>query len=285
MKQEETAGTIERKWLPAEWMDEVIPPCGESPDAFVRRDGDTLKLCPLDWGTETAEEWPAATDLSNGQIVQFCWTEQYGYVSVTPRADGSFEVSGDIPESANLFAIDEAIHDNIGDLFKDLFGSGVLEASDYDQAHDVFVYAWSNPIPFRLTVLESGAGKFEQAAQIGEAGARELVEIERNRQVIEEGWSAAHDDAHDGGQLLAAARCYLDVSDDPFSGPWPLPAAWPWEAEWWKPKSPRLDLVRAGALCLAERDRLCRLRDGAADCKPVDELFAIVIGRLGRLVA
>lgn len=40
-----------------------------------------------------------------------------------------------------------------------------------------------------------------------------------------------------------------------------VPPTWPWGAEWWKPKEPRRDLVRAGALIIAEIERLDR-REG-----------------------
>lgn len=33
---------------------------------------------------------------------------------------------------------------------------------------------------------------------------------------------------------------------------------WPWEPRWWKPKDVLTDLIRAGALCLAEADRARR---------------------------
>jgi hypothetical protein len=33
---------------------------------------------------------------------------------------------------------------------------------------------------------------------------------------------------------------------------------WPWDRKWWKPKDRRRDLVRAGALILAEIERLDR---------------------------
>ena len=39
------------------------------------------------------------------------------------------------------------------------------------------------------------------------------------------------------------------------------PFGWPhtWDASWWKPKDRRRDLVRAGALIIAEIERLDRL--------------------------
>lgn len=33
---------------------------------------------------------------------------------------------------------------------------------------------------------------------------------------------------------------------------------WPWQRKWWKPKDPRRDLVRAGALIIAEIERIDR---------------------------
>lgn len=37
-----------------------------------------------------------------------------------------------------------------------------------------------------------------------------------------------------------------------------VPRGWPWGSSWWKPKDPRRDLVRAGALILAEIERIDR---------------------------
>ncbi|HCE9784511.1 TPA: hypothetical protein NH348_003290 [Pseudomonas aeruginosa] len=44
---------------------------------------------------------------------------------------------------------------------------------------------------------------------------------------------------------------------------------WPWDEEWWKPKSARENLVRAGALVLAEIERLDRsaTEQGSTCCK------------------
>jgi hypothetical protein len=39
-----------------------------------------------------------------------------------------------------------------------------------------------------------------------------------------------------------------------------VPMGWPWDATWWKPKDRRSNLIRAGALMLAEKERLGRIR-------------------------
>lgn len=78
---------------------------------------------------------------------------------------------------------------------------------------------------------------------------------ERARQVDEEGFSAAHDAGHGDGALARAAACY---AANAASGDFDLaaPPAWPWTDAEWKPRGPRRDLIRAGALILAELERL-----------------------------
>lgn len=91
------------------------------------------------------------------------------------------------------------------------------------------------------------------------------IQAERDRQISGEGYDATHDDGHDDGELLAVARMYWQVAIGvalPMRGrPGNLrmvPIGFPWAPEWWKPKSKARDLERAGALCLAEIDRLKR---------------------------
>lgn len=85
-------------------------------------------------------------------------------------------------------------------------------------------------------------------------GAVEILK-ERERQELVEGWSSAHDDAHNGGELAEAAASYASATVPLHRG---LPVTWPFEANWWKPKDRRSDLIRAGALIAAEIDRLDR---------------------------
>lgn len=86
----------------------------------------------------------------------------------------------------------------------------------------------------------------------------ELIALERQRQITEEGWTYEHDRSHTQAELTRAAICYADeaarqVADHRF-GPTPT---WPWAIGWWKPKKNPLDnLVKAGALIAAEIDRL-----------------------------
>lgn len=81
----------------------------------------------------------------------------------------------------------------------------------------------------------------------------ELIFVERERQIVEEEWSAAHDEQHACSELLEAACCY---AVDPILKGADAPESWPWSEEYWKPKDQIRDLVRAGALIAAEIDRL-----------------------------
>lgn len=85
---------------------------------------------------------------------------------------------------------------------------------------------------------------------------------ERQRQISEEGWTPKHDDAHDFEQIAAAAACYAmpqECREYPTEmGGTVLDEMWPWDKKWWKPGDRRRDLVKAGALILAEIERLDR---------------------------
>lgn len=88
------------------------------------------------------------------------------------------------------------------------------------------------------------------------------VLAERKRQIEVEGWTPEHDAQHDAGQLAEAAACYAIASADPEGSATPLESLsgpWPWDREWWKPSDdPRRNLVKAGALILAEIERMDR---------------------------
>lgn len=102
-------------------------------------------------------------------------------------------------------------------------------------------------------------------SQAGAGGVREALDvpmgaIENGRQVEVEGWTTDHDDTHLDGEMADAAALYASLRVRHITGF----ATWPWDAKWWKPKDRRRDLVRAGALILAEIERLDRKNDSAA---------------------
>jgi len=96
------------------------------------------------------------------------------------------------------------------------------------------------------------------------------VAAERRRQIVEEGWTAAHDDTHAAGEIARAASAYALVGAltqhqrahlFPSSiGCTLVLDIWPrgWSRAWFKPKDCRRDLVRAAALIVAEIERCDR---------------------------
>ena len=112
-------------------------------------------------------------------------------------------------------------------------------------------------------------GRAEDAEAKLEAAEKRIAELEvlafnpalldviseRQRQRAVEGWTPEHDDAYQNGELADAAACYaISAHNQGFS----TPAHWPWAPDWWKQSGPRRDLVKAGALILAEIERIDR---------------------------
>ncbi|MDD9058265.1 ead/Ea22-like family protein [Escherichia coli] len=85
---------------------------------------------------------------------------------------------------------------------------------------------------------------------------------ERQRQRAVEGWTSEHDDAYQNSELADAAACYaINAHNQGLS----TPAHWPWAPDWWKQSGPRRDLVKAGALILAEIERIDRAAAGKGE--------------------
>lgn len=82
---------------------------------------------------------------------------------------------------------------------------------------------------------------------------------ERRRQVEAKGWTPAYDDEHANGEMATAAASYaIRAHSDPRTNKFSTPGFWPWPNSGWKPGTPRRMLVKAGALILAEIERLDR---------------------------
>ncbi|WP_241471571.1 hypothetical protein [Pseudomonas aeruginosa] len=99
------------------------------------------------------------------------------------------------------------------------------------------------------------AARAAQAGQVPQAWLD--VQAERRRQITAEGWTPEHDDLYCAAELPRAAAAYiLNGANDE------APAIWSFSAKWWKPRDARSNYVRAGALILAEIERLDRAAPG-----------------------
>lgn len=123
-----------------------------------------------------------------------------------------------------------------------------------------------------LAALEAQAAAQPVPDAVAEADAWRDVLGERQRQISVEGWTPEHDDAHDECELAFAAAVYA------LESAWPsdwqdrqrqaaIRELWPWQQHWHKTTTQRRDLVKAGALILAEIERL----DRAALSQPTGE--------------
>ncbi|WP_175739646.1 ead/Ea22-like family protein [Burkholderia ambifaria] len=150
--------------------------------------------------------------------------------------------------------------ENEHDDLKDICDCRPNGNEDYEQARrDAAYIALANPDTIlrllleRRTAIEAAA----HAYTMSDTPAIRDVISERRRQIADECRTASQDDTLDECELAAAAACYAIGSRDisTCSNCRPL---WPWPAQWWKPSTARANLVKAGALILAEIERLDR---------------------------
>ena len=145
----------------------------------------------------------------------------------------------------------------------------VCEHISKERQHDAMFIALANPANV-LALVEALEKAQQRIADLESrtvtAAAADVLE-ERQRQVTAEWWSFKHDDQYKNTELAFAASCYAfhaaaaswDLEDDgiPYDSH-PVPKQWPWDPSWWKPTDARRDLVKAGALILAEIERIDR---------------------------
>jgi Lar family restriction alleviation protein len=112
--------------------------------------------------------------------------------------------------------------------------------------------------PVHFDRKENLVSSWNDRTPLHSRAARDVLD-ERARQIDEEGWTPEHDDRHAAGTLACAAACYSFAAfHDSYFRDDGSPVGWPWARQWWKPTNARRDLVKAGALILAEIERLDR---------------------------
>lgn len=171
--------------------------------------------------------------------------------------DAGAEFSASVPQ-------EPSVPDGVAEALQRLIENGaVLGQASSDDALLVARY--------REHLLTS-APKPERSAYSSQALADVIAE--RIRQIEVEGWTQEHDDEHRAGDLARAAGLYannagaalqLGMQDTTLCKD--APYGWPWSGSWWKPSTPRRDLVKAIALCIAEIERM----DRATEPKPEGE--------------
>lgn len=99
--------------------------------------------------------------------------------------------------------------------------------------------------------------------------AIELIQEERRRQIVEKGWTEEHDDTHTNSELSIAAAAYAVANFRPATASF----IWPWKTkdgggyivnEGFNTGQKIRDLIKAGALIVAEIERLQRNKTACA---------------------
>lgn len=188
-----------------------------------------------------------------------------GQITLTFRGN---ELAGEVSEACNV----------IKKLERERLGIAGSRASVEDLAHelaDVVICADLIAMGEGIDLQAAVAAKFNLTSEKVGLGSRLAAEppvvmgrgvldiaLERRRQVETEGWAEGHDDHHDMGELALAGAAYAAHAASRFaSADWlrrSINTLWPWSKSWFKPRDARHDLVRAGALIVAEIDRLDR---------------------------
>ncbi|EEW1782580.1 hypothetical protein D6924_00100 [Escherichia coli] len=138
----------------------------------------------------------------------------------------------------------------------------------YQEACHEGIVNWEAAVSLSEENVELKRKLYAAENQIAELEARTFnpaildVIAERQRQKAVEGWTSEHDDAYQNSELADAAACYaINAHNQGLS----TPAHWPWAPDWWKQSGPRRDLVKAGALILAEIERIDRAAAGKGE--------------------
>ncbi|HHX2196051.1 TPA: hypothetical protein ACU7CE_005844 [Pseudomonas aeruginosa] len=124
---------------------------------------------------------------------------------------------------------------------------------DFAYPRSVVLYLRTEPTDDDLRAIYDGLRSLAAAPGKEVPQAWLDVQAERRRQITAEGWTPDHDDLYCAAELPRAAAAYIlsGANDE-------APAIWPFSAKWWKPRDARANYMRAGALILAEIERLDR---------------------------
>lgn len=247
-------------------------------EAFLHKSGEELWLCVMEDGTVKPIDGPillprewreARLDASSPEgLAGHRFTDPTSGREVDTRGMSFAPSPQPSPQpEPGVAALREALTDEqIDDLLDGLsIAAERWEAFSYGLPTDAEPVGWMREVvrqwlldktlaasPSTQASLLQGQGKDAEPVALRDIAA------ERKRQIEQELWTPEHDDEHTGRDLAKAAACYaLDDSRN-----------WPWSWSWWKPKDDRSNLVKAGALIIAEIERLDRAALGQQKGQP-----------------
>ncbi len=185
------------------------------------------------------------------------------------RDDNGYWTHPDLPEwdeSTTKEQIDAWAKENQGAIVVEwMDGDAPQEVADrYFEVGDADISYWyphcAKAGNFLLSIHDTEDGPVALFFVPNKSQAELDVVAERQRQISAEGWTSEHDDQYNDGELANAALCYVMSSflEEVFTIKRKPDQLWPFDHKWWKPTTPRRDLVKAAALILAEIERIDR---------------------------
>lgn len=261
-----TAATCNHEWTDDGQHLLVCTACGAQEDhdprwrdmATAPRDGTMVRLLVefTEHATEDADQAPTigANNFENDgedrwQFAGWCWShdhftqgkgEPIGWLPMLDEPRRIAASNDNAPWSPSGIDYDRSIHSNPdAKAWADMFVTTFPGLAD---KHELMIGWFANAMMAMHDFLK---------AQL--SGAASDVLAERRRQIEAEGMTTAGDDGYHAAELPRAAAAYiLNGSNDE------APCIWPLAKAWWKPRDARSNYVRAGALILAEIERLDR---------------------------
>lgn len=156
------------------------------------------------------------------------------------------------PSAARSLPLEEAVRNLIANRFDTYKArNGKLCSIEGDDGEKCWIVSFDDMADLETALVPHPlADKPDEAgAQVEVTTAARDVLAERRRQIEAEGWTQEDDDKQTDSEMAHAAACYALNNA----------SVWPYSISWWKPTDRRRNLVKAGALIIAEIERLDRL--------------------------
>jgi len=140
-----------RGWLPADWLDECVPPPELDPTAFIRGPaGDKWRVASDDDDYDD-DIWTLY--VTPGETVRFMQLRKWPIITVTAGPDHTFEPRDAVPDGATLFWLPYDPDTVSTSMREMLIDQEIAEGERFD----VECYDWSVEADFRLVVDAAGA--------------------------------------------------------------------------------------------------------------------------------
>lgn len=170
------------------------------------------------------------------------------------QAAVNFERNGSVPPAAEVEERRELSEQRLREIIDEHL-TAAYACTRVWEAWSVGTMAEDDFVPLRETEFVDDLTAAILAKSVELSNAARDVLAERARQISAEGWTAEHDDEYTSNELSRAAACYA-LGNTGHAGRGV--SFWPWDVSWWRPQGQRRNLIKAGALILAEIERLDR---------------------------